>query len=159
MANNLIVGWTSQDESRGYMSTMFPFVDILEQGQAYTSFGFEPFTPNNELRYKTFQVANNFQEFAKNHALTFGVAAERYESENVFNSASQSVYVYNSLADFYTDANGYLANPNRTDLAGHAAAIRPAVEQHSRPGETDPAAGRLLRERRTCRTTGGRGTI
>ena len=26
----------------------------------------------------------------------------------------QSAYAYNSLADFYTDANGFLANPNRT---------------------------------------------
>jgi len=114
MANNLMVGWTSQDESRGYYSTMFPFVDILKEDRVYTSFGFEPFTPNNELRYKTFQIQNNFQEFAKNHALTFGVALERYNSENVFNSASQSVYVYNSLEDFKTDVAGYLADPNRT---------------------------------------------
>jgi hypothetical protein len=114
MSNNLRVGWTSQDESRGFMSTPFPFVDILDQNQVYTSFGFELFTPNNELRYKTFQVQNNFQEFSNNHTLTFGVAAERYESENVFNSASQSIYVYNSLADFYADAGGYLADPNRT---------------------------------------------
>ena len=114
MANNLLVGWTSQDESRGYYSSWFPFVDILKDDRVYTSFGFEPFTPNNELRYKTFQVQNNFQEFAKNHALTFGVAMERYESENVFNSASQSIYVYNSLNDFYTDVAGYFADPNRT---------------------------------------------
>jgi hypothetical protein len=39
---------------------------------------------------------------------------ERYESENVFFPGSQSVYVYNSLDDFYTDANDHLANPNRT---------------------------------------------
>ena len=114
MANNLLVGWTSQDESRGYYSTPFPFVDILKEDRVYTSFGFEPFTPNNELRYKTFQVQNNFTEYAKNHALTFGVSFERYESENVFNSGSQSIYVYNSLDDFYLDAQGYLANPNRT---------------------------------------------
>jgi pectate lyase len=67
------------------------------------------------LRYKSFQVQNNFQEFAKNHALTFGVSAERYESENVFNSASQSIYTYNSLQDFYTDANAFL---NQTGPTG-----------------------------------------
>ena len=114
MANNLIAGWTYQDESRDSRGTFFPLVDILQQDLTYTAFGFEPFTPQNQLRYKTFQVQNNFQEFAKNHTLTFGVSAERYESENVFNPASQSAYVYNTLADFYTDAGDYLANPNRT---------------------------------------------
>ena len=36
--------------------------------------------------------------------------AEKYKSENIFFPGSQSVYVYNSLADFYTDANAYLNN-------------------------------------------------
>src|SRR5207253_1672551 len=31
-----------------------------------------------------------------------------------FFDAAQSIYVYNSLADFYTDANDYIANPART---------------------------------------------
>ena len=39
---------------------------------------------------------------------------EKYHSDNVFFARSNSVYAYNTLADFYTDANGYLANPNRT---------------------------------------------
>ena len=114
MANNLIVGYTSQDESRASRGTFFPFVDVLDAGTVYTSFGFEPFTPNNELRYKTFQVQNNFTRYGAKHSLTFGASAERYESENVFFPGAQSAYVYNSLADFYTDAQGYLANPNRT---------------------------------------------
>lgn len=114
MANNMLIGWTSQNENRGYYSTWFPLVDILKDGTTYTSFGFEPFTPNNELTYKTFQIQNNFTEYAKSHALTFGLALEKYKSINVFNSAAQSVYTYNSLADFYTDVAGYEADPNRT---------------------------------------------
>jgi len=50
----------------------------------------------------------------RGHSLTFGGSYENYESENVFFPGKQSAYVYNSLADFYADANDYLANPNRT---------------------------------------------
>jgi hypothetical protein len=113
MSNSLIIGYTKQDESRGAVS-LFPFVDIWQAGQSYTSFGTEPFTPNNELRYNTFQVQDNFTRFGNRHSLTFGASLERYESENVFFPGSQSAYLYNSLADFYTDVQGYLANPNRT---------------------------------------------
>jgi Carboxypeptidase regulatory-like domain len=114
MANSLIVGYTSQDESRGPIDKLFPFVDILNNATTYTSFGSEPFTPNNELRYKTFQVQNNFSKFIDRHTLTLGATLQRYESENVFFPGSQSVYVYNSLQDFFTDINDYAANPNRT---------------------------------------------
>jgi hypothetical protein len=113
MSNNLIVGYTTQDESRGSIR-LFPFVDIWEGGQAYTSFGAEPFTPNNELRYKTFQLQDNVTRFGNRHSLTFGGSLERYESENVFFPGSQSAYVYNSLNDFFTDVAGFVANPNRT---------------------------------------------
>lgn len=107
LANNLIVGYTTNDESRGYKGEIFPFVDILDgAGVAYTSFGFEPFTPNNELRYKTFQLQDNLTKFVSKHSLTFGASIQRYESENVFFPGSQSAYVYNSLSDFYAAANG-----------------------------------------------------
>jgi hypothetical protein len=114
MSNSLIIGYTYQDESRASRGSFFPLVDIFESNLAYTSFGSEPFTPNNELRYKTFQLQDNFTRFGNRHSLTFGASLERYESENVFFPGSQSVYVYNSLQDFLTDAQGYLANPNRT---------------------------------------------
>ena len=114
MANTLIAGYTYQDESRASRGTMFPFVDVVESGSVYTSFGFEPFTPNNELRYGTFQLQDNFMVFRDKHTFTVGGSLERYYSENVFYPGSQSVYTYNSLADFYADANGYLGNPSRT---------------------------------------------
>ncbi len=113
-SNTLIVGYTHQDESRKSRGELFPMVDVLDAGTVYTTFGFEPFTPNNELRYNTFQLQDNFTWNRGNHAITFGASVERYKSENVFFPGSQSAYVYNSLADFYADANDYLANPNRT---------------------------------------------
>jgi hypothetical protein len=115
MANNLIVGYTSNDESRGDVGQLFPFVDILNSGTVYTSFGSEPFTPNNELRYSSIQFQDNFTWYVgPGHTLSAGVSAEKYHSENVFFPGKQSAYVYNSLADFNTDAAGYLANPSRT---------------------------------------------
>ncbi len=115
MANQLMGGYTTQDESRNSRGDLFPFIDILDGSAAtYTSVGFEPFTPNNELRYKTLQMQNNFTKFGEKHALTLGGSFERYESENVFFSGRQGVFIYNTLADFYADANGHLANPNRT---------------------------------------------
>ena len=113
MSNNMIIGYTFNDESRASKGSFFPFVDILEGGSVYTSFGFEPFTPSNELRYKSFQFQNNLSIFLKKHNITVGVSVERYESENIFFPGSQSVYVYNSLSDFYRDAQGFIANPAR----------------------------------------------
>ena len=114
-ANTLIVGYTKQDESRDVRyPTLFPMIDILEGSSVYTTLGYEPFTPNNELRYNTFQLQDNFSIYLKGHSLTFGGSYENYRSENVFFPGKQSAYVYNSLADFYTDMNDYVANPNRT---------------------------------------------
>lgn len=113
-SNQLILGYDTSDESRGTRGDFFPLVDILEGGATYTSFGYEPFTPNNELRYNSFQLQNNFTIYGNKHETTFGLSYERYNSENVFFPGSQSAYVYNSLQDFYTDANDFLANPNRT---------------------------------------------
>jgi hypothetical protein len=110
MFNNLIVGYSYSDESRGAINQLFPFVDILQTSSVYTSFGSEPFTPNNELRYGSYQIQDNFTWDLSGHVLTFGIAGEKYHSENVFFPGKQSAYVYNSLADFYADANHYL-NP------------------------------------------------
>lgn len=114
MSNQFIAGYTFQDESRRSLGQFFPMVDILKDNNVYTTFGFEPFTPNNELRYSTWQLQNNLNIYSGRFTHTFGISAEYYQSENVFFPGSQSVYVYNSLEDFYTDALDYFDNPDRT---------------------------------------------
>ncbi|HRN52525.1 MAG TPA: hypothetical protein PK788_03465, partial [Gemmatimonadaceae bacterium] len=113
MSNQLLFTYTKQDESRGAISNLFPFVDILAgdipgQSGTYISFGSEPFTPNNELRYSNWQLQNNFTIYGNRHDLTFGLNIEGYESENVFFPGKQSAYVYNRLSDFYADARAFV---------------------------------------------------
>jgi hypothetical protein len=136
MANSLIVGYTTNDESRPQKGELFPFVDILNAGTVYTSFGYEPFTPANQLRYKTFQIQDNFTWNRGSHTFTFGGTAEKYHSDNVFYSGAQSVYVYNSLQDFYTDANDYLANRNRTTSPVTLSIFQ--VRWNNIPGQDEP---------------------
>jgi hypothetical protein len=115
LTNNFLAGYTHQDESRGDLATLFPFVDIMDgNGVSYTAFGSEPFTPFNKLLYNTFQAQDSMTKFNKNHSLTFGGAVEKYHSDNSFYPGVQSAYTFNSLPDFYTAANAYLANPNAT---------------------------------------------
>ncbi|HVS59899.1 MAG TPA: carboxypeptidase regulatory-like domain-containing protein [Gemmatimonadaceae bacterium] len=136
MANSLIIGYTRQNESRKPKGQFFPLVDIQEGAFTYTSFGFEPFTPDNLLFYNTLQFQDNFTKYTANHDFTFGVSVEKYHSENTFFPGSQSVYVYNSLADWYTDANGYLANPART--VSPVTLARFQVRYNNIPGQDKP---------------------
>ena len=136
-ANQFQSGYTTQDESRNSRGNVFPLVDVYEAGTSYTSFGFEPFTFGNQLRYHTFQLQDNFTKFTSAHTLTVGTYAEKYHSDNVFlNCCPQSAYKYNSLADFYTDANGFLANPNRTVSPVTLGAFQ--ISYSNLPGVTEP---------------------
>lgn len=137
ISNNMIAGYTTNDESREPKGAFFPMVDILQDGVTYMNFGFEPFTPRNQLRYNTWQFQNNVTYSTSKHDFTFGVSVQKYHSDNVFFPGSQSVYVYNSLADFYTDANDFLANPNRT--ASPVTLNRFQVRYNNIPGQVEPA--------------------
>src|SRR5262249_19130013 len=141
--NTLIIGNTYQDESRSDkgQNPVFPFVEIDDgNGKGYTAFGNEPFTPHNQLRYKTFQAQDNVTHCSRSNSWTFGTAIEKYHSDNVFYPESQSVYVYNTLNDFYADANGFLTNPNRTvgTYANSTSLRRFQVRYMNIPGLSEP---------------------
>jgi len=108
--NNLIVSYDKQIEDRAYMSSMFPTIDIRDGSATYTSVGFDPFTPDNKLNYWTFNVTNNITKYFEKHTVVAGFNFQQYQSNNLFYPASNGVYIFNSLADFYTAANQSLAN-------------------------------------------------
>ncbi len=95
-------------------------------------------------------------KFSNRHTLTFGVTTQQYHSDNVFWSCCpQSNYTYNSLADFYTDANDYLANPNRTTSPVDALRASRCATRTSRTWTSRFSHWRSGTAAATCRTSGG----
>ena len=133
--NNLIIGYDKQIEDRSYRSSMFPTIDIKLGSTTLTSVGFDPFTPGNKLDYNTFHITNNITKYADKHTLVAGFNFEKYQSNNLFFPASNGVYVFNSLEDFYTAANQSLA------AGGAPSAFVPARTQFrysALPGAIEP---------------------
>ncbi len=108
--NNLVVGYTALRDFRqnagGLDVPAVPIVDILgPNGNNMTSFGPDPFTPNNKLNQDVIQFNDNFNIYLKDHTISLGTANEYYKFDNVFTQLVNGVYRYNSLGDFYADAD------------------------------------------------------
>jgi Carboxypeptidase regulatory-like domain len=106
MSNQFQAGFTANRDFRSSKGGIFPLVDIMKDGSTYTSFGYEPFTPNNILNTNTFQLQDNLTMYKGNHTLTGGINFEHFTFENTFTPTYYGQFVYNSLADFYAAANG-----------------------------------------------------
>lgn len=110
--NTFSAGYDYQNEDRQYKGDLFPTIDILKDGQTYISVGFDPFTPDNKLSYGTLHFTDNVSVFRDRHTYTFGANYEHYKSDNLFFPASNGVYVFDSLAQFYAASDYGLLNPD-----------------------------------------------
>lgn len=115
VSNELIFGWTANRDYRAVKGKLFPLVDILDGTTAdrnYMSFGAEPFTPNNKLFTDTWQASDNFTFYNGKHTISAGANFESFKFFNQFTPQIQGQFIFKSMADFYTSANAFVANPN-----------------------------------------------
>lgn len=109
MSNNMIFGFTANRDFRAFPgdNQTFPLVDILDAGTTLTTFGNEPFTPNNRLNTDTWQFQDNFTYYLNRNTVTAGVNFEKFKFVNTFTPNYHGQYVFNSFDDFYNHvANG-----------------------------------------------------
>lgn len=102
--NNLLrVSYSHQDEPRSTDGGEFPFVDIAEEGNTYTSFGTELFSSGNLRDVKTTNITDEISWNLNNHNLLAGVQFEHNVTKNGFQRFGSGYYQYNSWEDFLND--------------------------------------------------------
>ncbi len=85
--NKLQIGYTHFDDFRNPFSTPAPSITILDAAgtSSYIIAGHEPFSINNKLDQKVFQVTDNLNFFKGDHTYTVGFSFEKFQFDNSFN--------------------------------------------------------------------------
>lgn len=102
--NTLRATYSYQDEPRSTVGNIFPFVDILNAGRPYTSFGTELFSYGNTREVSTITITNDFSFSLGFNNITAGLEYEHDNTINGFQRFATSFYVFNSWADFVNGA-------------------------------------------------------
>jgi hypothetical protein len=86
ITNKLQVGYTHFDDFRSPKSAPMPAFRIQDgNGGNYIIAGHEPFSINNKLDQKVFQITNNLSISKGDHNYTIGFSFEKFEFDNSFN--------------------------------------------------------------------------
>lgn len=99
-ANTLRGTYTHQNDPRSTESAVFPLVDILQNGQPYTTFGYEPFSYGNLRDVKTLSFVDNVIWTTGKQTFTVGGQADFQSTKNGFQRFSTSYYTFRSWEDF-----------------------------------------------------------
>lgn len=101
--NTLRATYSRQYEPRSFEGGYFPTVDILEDGNVFTSFGPDPFTFGNLRDVTTFVVTDELSYVAGKHNLLAGLQYESTAAVNGFMPGGAGYYVFESWNDFTTN--------------------------------------------------------
>ncbi|WP_027878689.1 TonB-dependent receptor [Mesoflavibacter zeaxanthinifaciens] len=85
VTNKLQMGYTHFDDFRDALSTPAPTITITQGGSNYIIAGHEPFSINNRLDQKVFQLSNNLNFLKGDHTYTVGFSFEKFQFDNSFN--------------------------------------------------------------------------
>ena len=103
-SNQLIGTYTKIQSTRIFNGGIFPTIDIMNNpvssNQNYMHAGMDPFTNNNDVINKIWNLTENFSVYAGKHTITAGASYEHQLVGNMFMSGSNSYYLFNSLNDF-----------------------------------------------------------
>lgn len=100
LSNQFLATFSKLDDIRGTNSTEFPFIDILKDGQAYMSLGYELFTWNNGVHNNVWNIKDELTYYLGNHKIVGGVAYEYKMADNAYMRNGTGYYRYTSLDDF-----------------------------------------------------------
>ncbi|WP_235904180.1 TonB-dependent receptor [Arcticibacter tournemirensis] len=104
-SNTLRASYTHQNDPRSSDGGVFPFVDIMEDGKFYTSFGTELFTFGNLRDVETYSFRDNLTWTSGKHNWTVGAQADFSKTKNGFMRFGSSYYRFASWNDFVNGAN------------------------------------------------------
>jgi len=104
LSNQFLATFSKLDDVRGSSSDEFPFIDILKDGQAYMSLGYELFTWNNGVHNDVLNIKDELTYYLSNHKVTGGVAYEYKMADNAYMRNGTGYYRYLSLDDFLNGA-------------------------------------------------------
>lgn len=116
--NKLQVGYTHFDDFRNPFSTPAPSITLLDDtgSSNYIIAGHEPFSINNRLDQKVFQITDNLNFFKGDHTFTVGFSFEKFQFDNSFNLG-----VYGAQGVFFP--TGSIADFRSLDASGEAALV------------------------------------
>jgi hypothetical protein len=110
LSNQLLATFSKLDDLRGSTSDEFPFIDILKDGQAYLSLGYELFTWNNAVHNNVWNIKDELTYYFGNHKIVGGVAYEYKMADNAYMRNGTGYYRYTSLDDFLNEGTPEIVN-------------------------------------------------